>query len=118
MTTLIFFFVKNVQSWAKTDFFHEKKLAPWLWLKTALFLRGNLAQTQNYNSTLAFLKIPPSRRDIGPFPQMSWSKTVKKGGMVLKKGGLKIVCPPNFICVSDAKFDVDYDSAINHDLTQ
>ena len=39
----------------------------------------------------------------------------KRGAWFLKKGG--IFCwPPNFLCVLDAKFNVDYDFAIKHDL--
>ena len=75
-------------------------------------------QTQNYNSTWAFLKIPPSGRDIGPFPQKSGMKSTKKWGTVPQKGG-KIFCfPPKLICVLDDKFNVDYDSVIKHDLNQ
>ena len=71
--------------------------------------------TQNYNSTLAFLKIPPSGRKRGPFLQDLAAKSPKKEGTVTKKGG-KNFSPPKWLPLSDAKFNVDYDSAIKHDL--
>ena len=74
-----------------------------------------LDPTQNYNRTLAFLKIPPSGRKRGPFLQDLAAKSPKKEGTVTKKGG-KIFSPPKWLPLSDAKFDVDYDSAIKHDL--
>ena len=42
-------------------------------------------------------------------------KLAEKGEIVSKKGEI-FCCPPIFLHVSDAKFDVDYDSAIKHDL--
>ena len=75
-------------------------------------------QTQNYNSTWAFLKILPSGRDLGSFPQKSRMKLTKKQGMVPKKVGKKINFPPKLICVLDAKFNVDCDYAIKLDLAQ
>ena len=38
------------------------------------------------------------------------------GGTIPQKRGEYFCCPPIFVCVSDAKFNVDYDSAIKHDL--
>ena len=32
-----------------------------------------------------------------------------------KRGGI-FCCPPKFLCVLDAEFNVDYDFAIKHDL--
>ena len=74
-----------------------------------------LDPTQNYNSTLAFLKIPPSGRKRGPFPRDLAAKSPKKGGTVTKKGAKKSP-HKKWLPLSDAKFDVDYDSAIKHDL--
>ena len=88
------------------------------WLSAVTEPNYPLDPTQNYNRTLAFLKIPPSGQDIGPFPKRSATKMAKKRQTVLKKGGKEIVCQPKLICVLDAKFDANYDSAIKHDLTQ
>ena len=55
---------------------------------------------------------------MGSFLQKSATKFPKKWGIDLKKGGTKQSCPPKLTCVLDAEFDVDYDSAIKHDLTQ
>ena len=74
-------------------------------------------QTQNYNRTLDFLKIPQSGRDIGPFPKRSATKMAKKRQTVLKKEGKNFVCKPKLICVLDAEFNANYDPAIKHDLT-
>ena len=40
------------------------------------------------------------------------------GGTIPQKRGEYFCCPPIFLCVLDEKFNVDYDSAIKHDLTQ
>ena len=75
-----------------------------------------LDPTQNYNRTLAFLKIPPSGLKQGPFVLESEAKLAKRGGNGDKKGGIKICFPPKLLPLLDVKFDVDYDSAIKHDL--
>ena len=43
-------------------------------------------------------------------------KSTKKWGTVPQKGGKFFCFPPKLICVLDAKFNVDYDFAIKHDL--
>ena len=75
-----------------------------------------LDPTQNYNRTLAFLKIPPSGRTLGPFPRDSETKLAKMGETVTKKEGKNILCPPNLLPLLDEEFDVDYDTVIKHDL--
>ena len=40
----------------------------------------------------------------------------QKGGHASSKKGGNFLLPTNFLCVLDAKFDVDYDFAIKHDL--
>ena len=74
-------------------------------------LNHPLDPMHNYNSTLAFLKIPPSGRTLGPFPRDSETKLAKKGETVTKKRA-KIFFPPNLLPLLDAKFNVDYDNAI------
>ena len=43
-------------------------------------------------------------------------KIGKKGGNGDKKGGKNICFPPNLLHVLDGKFNIDYDTAIKHDL--
>ena len=86
------------------------------WLSAVTEPNYPLDPTQNYNRTLAFLKIPPSGRTLGPFPRDSETKLAKKGKTVTKKEGKNILCPPNLLPLLDAKFNVDYDTAIKHDL--
>ena len=38
------------------------------------------------------------------------------GETVTKKEGKNILCPPNLLPLLDAKLNVDYDTAIKHDL--
>ena len=40
----------------------------------------------------------------------------EKGGVIPKKRRKVFCCTPNILCVLDAKFNVDYDFAIKHDL--
>ena len=40
----------------------------------------------------------------------------EKGGMIPKKRGESFCFSPNFLCVLDAKFNVDYNVVIKHDL--
>ena len=75
-----------------------------------------LDPTQNYNNTWGILKIPPSGRTLGPFPRDSETKLAKKGETVTKKEGKNIFCTPNLLPLLDSKFNVDYDTAIKHDL--
>ena len=75
-----------------------------------------LDPTQNYNSTWGILKIPPSGRKRGPFLRDLAAKLPKRGGTVMKKGGKKFCFPLKFLPLLNEKFDLDYDSAIKHDL--
>ena len=77
--------------------------------------------SQNYNRKWAFLEIPPSGRDLGPFLRGFGPKRAKKGqkgGNISVKRGHIMRFPPKQICVIDAEFNVDYDSAIKYDLIQ
>ena len=44
-----------------------------------------------------------------------WSILPKRGNNSSKKGGIFLL-HTNFLCVLDAKFNVDYDFTIKHDL--
>ena len=70
-------------------FFTKNGGAPRFLPKNVVMPIHPLDPTQNYNSTLAFLKIPPSGRKRGPFPQDLAAKLPKKEGTVTKKGGKK-----------------------------
>ena len=102
----------------KRTFFTKKTYASRLCLKKVTKHNHPPEQTQNYNSTWGFLKKRPSGRDLGPFLRVFEPKRPKNGGTVLEKGGTILCCPPKLICVLDAEFNVDYDSAIKHDLIQ
>ena len=97
-------------------FFTENRGAPRFLTQFVVMPIHLLDPTQNYNNTWGILKIPPSGRKRGPFLQDLAAKSPKKEGTVTKKGGKKIFSPPKWLPPSDAKFDVDYDSAIKHDL--
>ena len=86
------------------------------WLSAVTEPNYPLDPTQNYNRTLAFLKIPPSGRTLGPFPRDSETKLAKKEETVTKKGGEIIWWPPNLLPLLDEKFTIDYDNAIKDDL--
>ena len=86
------------------------------WLKTVTEPNYPLDPTQNYNRTLAFLKIPPTGRTLGPFPRDSETKLAKMGETVTKKEGKNILFSPNLLPLLDTKFNLDYDTAIKHDL--
>ena len=90
--------------------------APQFWLSTVTKPNYPLDPMQNYNRTWAFLKIPPSGRTLGPFSRDSETKLAKKGETVTKKEGKNIFCPLNLLPLLDSKFNVDYDTAIKHDL--
>ena len=74
-----------------------------------------LDPTQNYNRTLAFLKIPPSGRKRVPFLRDLAAKLPKKEGIVTKKAAKKFPHQNGYL-LSDEKFNVENDSAIKHDL--
>ena len=86
------------------------------WLSPVTEPNYPLDPTQNYNRKWAFLKIPPLGRKRGPLARDSAAKSSKKGKTVMKKGGKKCCCPPKLLPLLNVKFDVDYDTAIKHDL--
>ena len=72
-----------------------------------------LAELQKYVGFFENSSIGPQTRS---FSAGFGGKIAEKGGNGDKKGGKKILVPPNLLPLLDAKFDVDYDSAIKHDL--
>ena len=72
-----------------------------------------MAELQKYVGFFENSSIGPQTRS---FSAGFGGKIAEKGGNGDEKRGQKILRPPNLLPLLDAKFDVDYDSAIKHDL--